>query len=222
MKRRTVLAGVPAALLLGGCTDVLSGDEVTFEADTATVSEDARSDTGYEETRVEDQTIERNFDQVDQTVVVVNRIAEYSREVSLGPIGGELARFTVVSTPTVEVGPVGPLNPVDDMDDQEIAEMMQNEYEQIQNVEQVDERSVTVLGESVSISKFSAEAQTEGGESVDVFVHIGQTQSEEDFLLAVGVHPQDVDEEDNIDTLISAVQHPVSAGGSGESGGSGE
>lgn len=215
MKRRAVLAGVPTALLLGGCTDLLSGDEVTFEADTAEVSEEARGEADYEEQRVEEQTIERNYDQVDQTVVVVNMLAEYSREVSIGPIGGELARFTVLATPKVEVGPVGPLNPVEDMDNQELAEMVQEEYGSVQNVEEVEEREATMLGETVTVTKFSAEAQTQGGESVDVFMHVAQVESGDDFVLAIGVHPQEIDEQENVDTMMGGVEHPVGGGGDG-------
>lgn len=217
MKRRAVLAGVPTALLMGGCTSLLSGEDVTFEADTALVAESALSDTDYEEKRVEDQTIERNFDQVDQTVVVVNRIAEYSREVSVGPLGGELARFTVLATPTVEVGPVGPLNPVDDMDNQELAEMVQDEYDGVENVQQVSERDVTLLGNTTTVTKFSAEAQTQSGESVDVYIHLAQAESGEDFVVAIGVHPQDIDEQDNVDTLMAGVEHPIDAGTETES-----
>jgi hypothetical protein len=213
MKRRAVIAGVPAALLFGGCTDLLSEDEVTFEARKATVSGDAQSQTDYEEKRVEEQVIEREFEQVDRTVVVVNQVAEYARSVELGPIGGELARFTVLSSPSVEVGPVGPLNPIDDMDNKELAEMMQKEYDQVQNVEQVDEREGTLLGDSVTVSKFSAEAQTQGGETVDIFLHIAQTGDGDDFVVTVGVHPQDINEQDKIDTLISGVEHANGGGG---------
>ena len=216
MKRRAVLAGVPSALLLGGCTDLLSEDEVTFEADTAAVSDEAQSETDYDEKRIEEQVIEREFEQVDRTVVVVNQVAEYARSVELGPIGGELARFTVLASPAVEVGPVGPLNPIDDMDNEELAEMMQDEYDQVQNVEQVDEREVTLLGDSVTVSKFSAEAQTEGGETVEVFLHVAQAASGEDFVVTVGVHPQDIDEEAEIDTLIAGVEHPVGGADDGE------
>jgi hypothetical protein len=213
MKRRAVLAGVPAALLFGGCTDLLSEDEVTFEADQATVSDDAQSETGYDEKRVEEQVIEREYEQVDRTVVVVNQVAEYARSVDLGPIGGELSRFTVLSSPAVEVGPIGPLNPIDEMDNDELAEMMQDEYDQVDDIEKVDERDVTLLGDSETVTKFSAEAQTQGGESVPVFLHLAQTDSGDDFVVTVGVHPQDVDEQGKIDTLISGVEHPVGGGG---------
>ncbi|WP_411714473.1 DUF6517 family protein [Natronomonas sp.] len=209
MKRRTVLASVPAALLMGGCTDILSGDEVTFEADTAVVAEATLSETDYDEKRVEEQTIERNFDQVDKTVVVVNSIAEYARSVSIGPLSGELARFTALATPSVEVGPVGPLNPVDDMSNKKLAQMVQEQYDSVKNVQPVGERDGTLLGETSTISKFSAEAQTQSGESVDIFLHITQTASGGDFVVAIGAHPQDIDEDSRIDQLIQGIEHPV-------------
>lgn len=225
MKRRAVLAGVPTALLLGGCSDLLSGDEITFEAETAVVADSAQSEADYEEQRVEDMTIERDYDQVDRTVVVVNRLAEYSRQVSLGPIGGELARFTVLATPKVEVGPVGPLNPVGDMDNKELAEMVQEEYGSVQNVQEVEEREASVLGDSETVTKFSAEAQTQGGESVDVFMHVAKVENGDDFVLGIGVHPQDIDEQENVDTMLAGIEHPVGGGDGGngnESGNSSE
>lgn len=210
MKRRAVLAGIPSALLLGGCTDVLSSDEVTFEADTAVVSDETQSETDYEEQRVEDMKITREYEKVDRTVVVINRLAEYSKQVNIGPLGGELARFTVLASPKVEVGPVGPLNPIEDMDNKELAQTVQQEYDSVKNVQEVDERDVSMLGETASVTKFSAEAQTQGGQSVDVFIHIGKVESGDDFVIAIGVHPRDLDEEENIDTLMGGVKHPVS------------
>lgn len=213
MKRRAVLAGVPTALLLGGCTDLLTGDEERFEADTAVVAEAALSDTGYRETRVEDMTIERNYDRVDKTVVVVNRLAEYAKEVSIAGIGGELARFTVLATPKVEVGPVGPLNPVEEMSNKEVAEMVQSEYDTVENIERVGTRETTLLGGTVEVAKFQADAVTQAGESVEVFMHIGKAESGDDFILAIGVHPRDIDEEDDVDRMMAGVEHPVDAGG---------
>lgn len=215
MKRRAVLAGVPTALLFGGCTDLLTGDEERFEAETAVVSEATLSETGYQEKRVEDEVIEKNYDRVDKTVVVVNRLAEYAREVSVAGLGGELARFTVFATPKVEVGPVGPLNPVDDMDNDEIAEMVQNEYETVENIESAGTREATLLGETVEVSKFRADAETQAGESVEVFIHIAKVESGDDFVLAIGVHPRGVDDEgerERIDTMMAGVEHPVESG----------
>jgi hypothetical protein len=213
MKRRAVLAGVPTALLFGGCTDLLTGDEERFEADTAVVAESTRSETGYQEKRVEDMVIEKNYDRVDKTVVVVNRLAEYSKEVNIAGLGGELARFTVLATPKVEVGPVGPLNPVKEMSNKAVAERLQEGYDTVDNIEQVGSREATLLGETVEVAKFQADAETQAGESVEVFIHIARVASGDDFLLAIGVHPRDIDEQDNVDAMMDGVRHPADSGG---------
>lgn len=196
-------------MLFSGCMDLIRGDQARFEADTARVPEDVAADTGYEEVEVTDDEIRREFDQVDRTVVVVNSIAEYARSVQIGPIGGELARFTALATPKIDIVPGRPANPVGDMDAREIAEMVQNEYDDISNVEHVDSRDVTLLGDTIEVSKFAADAKTAAGEDVSVYMHIGETDNEDDFVVVVGVHPQDVDDQDEIDTLIGGVQHPV-------------
>lgn len=209
MERRAVLVSVGAALSVSGCMDVLTGDEITFEAGAGVVSEEVRSETGYEERRIEEQTVERNFEDVDRTVVIVNVIAEYSRMVGIGPLEGELARFTVLSTPAVEVGPVGPLNPVDDMDNRELAETVQEEYDEIENLEEAGERERTLLEETVTVTTFDAEARALGDETVDVSIHLAQVKHEDDFVVAVGVHPRVLDEEATVDRLLEGVRHPV-------------
>lgn len=212
MKRRAVLAGVPTALLMGGCTDLLSGESVRFEAETAIVSESARSDTGYQEKRVEEQKITRNFSQIDKKVVVVNSIAEYSRSISLGPLSGELARFTVLASPAVTVGPVGPLNPLDDMSNKELAQTMQQEYSGISSIQKVSSREQSLLGNTVTVTKFSAKAETQGGQTVDIYLHIAKTESADDFIAVVGAHPQDIDEEGRVNRLMEGVVHPANTG----------
>lgn len=196
-------------MLFSGCMDLIRGDEARFEADTARVPEDVAADTGYEEVEVTNDEIRREFDQVDRTVVVVNSIAEYARSVEIGPIGGELARFTALATPKIDLVPGRPANPVGDMDAREIAEMVQNKYDDIDNVEHVDDWNAELLGDTIEISKFAADARTAAGQDVAVYMHIGETDNEDDFVVVVGVHPQDVDDEDEIDTLIGGVEHPA-------------
>lgn len=200
---------MPAAVLFSGCTDLVMGNEAHFEADRAVVADDVVADSGYDEVEVRDDEIRREFEKVDRTVVVTNSMAEYARSVNIGPLGGELARFTALATPKIDIVPGRPANPVGDMDDREIAEMVQSEYDDIDNVERVDTREVELLGDATEISKFAADAETVGGESVQVYMHIGQTDNEDDFVIVVGVHPRDVDDQDEIDALIGGVEHPA-------------
>lgn len=209
MRRRTVIAGVPTALLFSGCTDLLTEDEVRFEADTAVVADDVESDSSYDEVEVRDDEIKREFKEVDKTVVVVNSMAEYARSVDLGFVGGELSRFTALATPKIDIVPGRPANPVGNMDNDELAEMVQKEYDDVSNIEQVDTRDVEFLGSTEEVTKYSAEARTESGESVEVYIHVGQTDNEDDFVLAIGVHPQEIDDEPEIDGLIGGIEHPA-------------
>lgn len=209
MKRRTVLAGVPSALLLGGCTDLLTEEEVRFEAERAIVSEAALSDSEYEESGQKEDSIERDFDEVDRTVVVVNKMSEYARSVDIGlGLGGELARFTALSTPKIDIVPGRSENPIGDMNNDELAEMLQEEYDDIENIQRIDARQGTLLGEDVEITRYEAEAQTDG-ESIEVEMHIAQGENEDDFLVALGVHPQEIDDQEEIDRLIDGIEHPA-------------
>lgn len=205
--RRVVASLALVALLVTAGCSFLEGP-VTFEANQSTVSQQALDETGYDEERVEEQTVTREFGVGDQTqeVQVVNQIAEYKRQVSLGPLDGELARFSVFTTPQVEVAGQQ-FNPVDDMSNEELAQMVQDEYETVNNVEHVDDRTATMLGEQVEVSRFSADAQTAGGQSVQVYIHIGQVQHGDDYVVVIAVHPQELDEQANVDRLMEGVEH---------------
>ncbi|WP_336134031.1 DUF6517 family protein [Natronomonas amylolytica] len=206
MKRRALLAGIPMALF-AGCTSLVVDGEAEFEAQTAVVSEDARSETGYEEVGVENSTVERELP-AGRTVRVTNVLAEYSRTVDIGlGLSGELARFTAVATPEVDIAGQA-MNPVADMDNDELAERVQQQYDNVQNVESVGDRTTAVGDTETTVSKYDAEAQT-NGESVDITIHICRIQSEGDFVICAGVHPHDIDEESRIDTLLAGIQHPA-------------
>ncbi|MEF8913817.1 DUF6517 family protein [Natronomonas sp.] len=206
MKRRALLAGVPMALF-AGCTSLVVDGEAEFEAQTATVSEEARSEAGYEEVEVTESAVERELP-AGRKVRVINVLAEYSRTVDIGlGLSGELARFTAVATPEVDIAGQA-MNPVADMDNDELAERVQQQYDNVQNVESVGDRTTAVGDTETTVSKYDAEAQT-NGESVDINIHICRIQSEGDFIICAGVHPREIDEDSRIDTLLAGIQHPA-------------
>ena len=65
MKRRAVLAGIPSALLLGGCTSLLTQEETDFEAERAVVTESTRSETNYSEVNRTENRREQEYEGVD-------------------------------------------------------------------------------------------------------------------------------------------------------------
>lgn len=206
MRRRTVLAG--ALLAAGaGCTDALTEEEVTFEAAAATVAEAALAETGYRAVGVTDDEIRREFEEIDRTVVVTSRIAEYARSVELPELEGELARFAVVSTPKIDVVPGRVENPIGNASNEELVTTLQQAYDRIENVEADGERTGRLGDQSVEISRFRAEARA-SGERIDVFVRVAQADSGDDLLVGLAIHPQALDERDRIDRLLGSVEHP--------------
>lgn len=206
-----VLATVTLALLLvtSGCS-FLTQSETTISAADVSVTESAQSDSGYSPARDTTMNETREFSVGNETrrVVVVNHLAEYKRQVSLGPLGsGELARFTVLSTPQIEIAG-RTINPVGDMSNAELAKLLQEEYDTIENVQLVENRTQTMLDQETTVSKFSAEAQTVGGQGVEVYIHITKVSHGEDFVVALAVYPQDLDgEEEQVNRLLAGVDH---------------
>ncbi len=200
-------------LLLGGCTGLLGG-ETEFEAERGVVSGSARSETGYDEANRSEDTIEREFEGVDATVVVINKVTEYSKSVQVPlVVDGELARFTVLTSPGITVVPGEPANPIADMSNDDLAMRVQEQYDTIENVERLDEREADLLGETTTVTRYRADAETEG-KSTEVNLHIAQGRSERsdgdpDFVVTVGVHPSDIDESDDIDRMMGGVEHPA-------------
>lgn len=209
MRSRPLLAVVALAVLTSGCLGALSGSgSLTFSSQPVSVADAALSETGYEVEREGTETIERNFTVGGQTrtAEVTNHVAEYSRSVEVPGVGeGTLARFAVLTTPQVNV--LGEtFNPVGELSNRELAERIQSRYENIDDISQASERSVRVLGPPTTVTKFSATV-TVGGVEVPIYLHVTKTQHESDFVIAVAVHPQAIDEESRINRLLGGIEH---------------
>lgn len=194
-------------MVSSGCIGFITGEEpLTFTAGQATVSDQALSETGYEKTRAAEQGINRSF--AGRKVKVTNHLVEYKRQVTLPVLGTqEFARFTVLATPKVEVAGKE-FNPVSHLSNQELAKQLQEKYDTIENVQLVGNRSVKVLGSGVRVSKFTARATMATGQSVDVYLHVAQAETDHDFVIALAVYPQSLEgEQGRIDTLLKGIQH---------------
>lgn len=213
MRRQLAAALLVVLVVSSGCIGFLTGQSaLTFAANDLSVSEQARNDTGYEEATDDTQVVNRTFSAGGQSrnVSVTNHVAEYQRSVSLLENSQPLARMTVVSSPAVEVAGQT-FNPLGDLTNRELAQQLQSEYETVRNVKFEGDRIETVLGEEVTVSKFSAEAVTETGQSVDVYVHVTKTRDGDDFIVGIAVYPQRLDgEQQAVDTLLSGIEHESS------------
>ena len=205
MTERAVAALLALLTITAGCSALSGG--TTFTADRGTVSGSALDDTGYALENESTQTISRSF--AEQDVEVNNQLTEYARS-SDAPVFGDtqVARFTVFTTPAVEVAEQGPFNPVADLNNTELALRLQNQYGTIENVRREGNRTETMLGQETTVGKFRADARTADGTSTEVFMHITQVSDGDDFVIAIAVYPTQLDgEEETVNTLINGVQH---------------
>lgn len=213
--RRTLVAATLVGLLLtSGCIGFITGSEaLQFSSEPVAVTDSAQQETSYEQYRKEPQTVTRQFQAAGQTrdVEVTNHVAEYARSVSIPLFGDQqVARFTVLATPKVTIAEQGPFNPVGDMNNTELVLTLQEKYETISNVRPESERTMTVLGNETTVSKFRADATTDTGQSVEVFIHLTKVDHGDDYLVAVGVYPAKADgEQENVDTLLQSIVHPA-------------
>ncbi|MEF8840499.1 MAG: DUF6517 family protein [Haloarculaceae archaeon] len=212
MQHRRVLASLAVAVLVltGGCVGLLTGEEaLAFDADPVEVADDARSEAGYEAIQVESMQANRSFTVAGETrnVSVTNHVAAYQRAVEVGPLKTEpFARFTVLATPRVEIAG-RTLNPVGELSDRELVIRLQSQYDSIEDVEFAGNRSVEILGESRTVSRFDA-TTTVAGTEVDLELHVTKFQHGEDFVVAIGVYPARLDgEADRVETMLRGIEH---------------
>lgn len=214
MLSRQRIAGIVLALLVlsSGCIGFITGSEAqTFEADWAKTDDSVASDAGYDLNATNTQTVEREFSAGGQsrTVEVINRIATYEKEMSVGPLGQKVGVFAVVSSPAVEIGPKT-FNPLADYSNEKLVQLLASNYESIDDVRKVDARNVTVLGTETEMTKFAAKAKF-AGTNLDVYIHVTKVRDGDDFVVPVGIYPQQKDgEAENVVAMMEAIDHPVS------------
>lgn len=211
--RRVAVGLVLAALVLtAGCIGFLTGEEaLTFDSSPVAVSDAAQEETGYEEVRRDTENVTREYEVANQTraVEVRNHVAEYARTVSMPGVGEqEFSRFTVMSTPQVEIAGQGPFNPVDEWNNTELVLRVQQQYDAIENVRKEGNRTRTVLGNETTVSEFRADAKAGEGVTVEVIIHVTKVQHGEDFVVAIGVHPAGLEEERQyVNTMLDGIEH---------------
>ena len=214
ISNRRVVAAVAVALLLStsGCIGFLTGSEaLTFTAEPAAVADSAVEEAGYESNGTRELTVNRTFEVAGQErrVVATNQVTSYDKSLDLGPLGEtRLGVFTVVSTPAVEIAGQT-LNPIGQFSNARLVEFVQQRYSGLSDIRQVSERNITVQGTETTVTKFAGTATVEGRE-IDVFVHVTKYRDGEDFVLAIGVYPQQLDgEEENVLSMMRAIEHPA-------------
>lgn len=193
-----------------GCLNLVTGGTTTFEASQATVSDATLDQTGYEQGDTQTENVTRSVSAAGQerTVKVSNHIAQYHRNLSLGPLGErEFARFIVLSTPAVEVAGQT-FNPVGDWSEKRIVQELSAQYSGVQGVSHVNNRSVRALGEERTVGKFSGQATVADGLEIDVLIHVTKFRHGDDFVVGVGIHPKQLPgEQSRVDEMFRGLDH---------------
>lgn len=211
--RRTVLAlGLVALVATTGCIGFITGsEELSFDSEPVAVSDSATGETGYEQLDRGAETVNRTFSVAGQerTVTATNHYAVYGRTVDR-PLFGDQAvgQFTAYATPQVEIAG-RTLNPVGNLNNRELALRLQQQYTTISNVKLESERTVTVLGNETTVSKFRADSTMQSGQEVEVFMHVTKVKHEGDYVIVVAVHPTQIDEQGRVNTMLRGVEHPA-------------
>lgn len=209
-RRVLVTAAVVVLFLTTGCVGFLTGSEpLTFDAAPVEVSDDATAEAGYEVARVEPTRTNQSFTVAGRTrtVSVTSHVAGYLRPVERGPDGnGSFAQFTVFATPRIEV--VGqPLNDIAGASDREVVARLRTGYDPLEDVQPVGNRSVEVLGEDRTISRFRA-TSTGTGREVDLALEVTSFHHGEDVVVAVAIYPERLDgEATRVGTLLRGIEH---------------
>ena len=208
--RRAVI-GVTAAIAVSGagCLDFVTGDgPLEEDAQRATVSAGVLSETGYEETSVEELVIEEEV-AAGREVRVTNWIATYERTVDLGGTSLDAGQFTVVSTPRFEIAGRA-MNPIAELDNEDILEQFLDEYDDLSISGQSGSQTVEMLGSDVEAEQFGGNG-TLAGQNVDIEFHIARVDAGDDLVIAVGAYPEELrdleDEDERIVRMIEGIEH---------------
>lgn len=226
MKRRTVLGGLGAAGLasLAGCLGLVGMDE--HASSPAGVDPSVREETGYEQTGVEDVVVERDvgISAYSETISVTNYKTDHEKEVEIPGIGSQRAAvFTVLTTPQIGVAGRN-FNPVEEMSTTELIELVEDNYDEIGDISHEEDGEITILEETTTRSRFSADA-TFNGHDLEVDIHVTEAvEAGDDLLVSIGVYPRHArgQEADNVFALMEGIDTDAADesddGDGGESG----
>jgi len=233
---RRILATLLVSLLVvsAGCVGLITGETVEFESTNATVSDSGLDSTDYSLNNSSQRSVTREVSFLGQqrTIRVINQVNRYAKSGSLAAVTDnetiegavenetlqdaaadnetasevpDLARFVVVSTPGAKV--LGQtLNPAASWSNDRILEQVSEQTGKLDDLEQQGSRSVDSLGDSREVSAYTGSTTIKGKE-VEVRAHVVSFEHEGDVIIAVAVHPEKMDEESNVDELLSSLEH---------------
>ena len=199
-------------LLVGACATALAGcslfdDTLEQSAEPAAVESSAVGSTPFQHDSLTEQSVEETVEVADESrdLQLTNWTNRYTTVVPGSDL--EAARFSLFTTPTVSVAGES-VNPFGRLDREQLLRAMVERVDTgpIESVERTGERTLPVLGESVTVGEFDAETEQAG---VRLRLHLGDRAHDGDLLVFLGVHPEPLDLSGDIDTLAESTVHPT-------------
>ena len=216
---RTTLATLllVGILMTTGCLGFITGDSpLSATSEDVAVSENALSATDYELVRKKTIGVNKTVTVADQerTIKATNHLRVYSRDVPLQvsgvtlPADVAITRFAVLSTPKAEIAGQS-LNPIGHLSEKELVKKFLDEYENIDGLEFSGNRTVESLGDTRTVSTFTATVQITENVEIPVLLHVTTFAHEDDYITAIAIHPKQIDEQQRIDRLLNGLEHPA-------------
>lgn len=224
MNRRALLAGTAAAgvLSVSGCLSGVLGTVTSLESTPAGVSESALDSTGYEAVGIQEIVTEETVEAAGQseTISVTSYLTRYDKRVGIEGVAEQpTAIFAVLSTPQLEVAGET-FNPVGEMSGREVADLLADNYDDISSIEPAGDETITILDQSTTKSRFTADASFLGF-PLELDVHVTEAvERDDDFLVSLGVYPRlaRAIEGENARTLAESItSEPTTAEAANES-----
>lgn len=206
--RRAFLGTIAAAgtVSLAGCT--LFEDTIEKSASPVTVPEETLTATGFEHRDTKERAFERTVDVGEESrdLRLTNFIVSYGKE--LADFGADGATIDLFSTPTVSVAG-REANPFDRFDDRRFLREIIDRAggSGVENLQETGTRSVSVFGGSVEFTQYDATTEI-GGQQITARLHFGRTINEGDIVAFLGIHPELLDESENVYTAVENSVHP--------------
>ncbi|KTG09845.1 hypothetical protein AUR64_09455 [Haloprofundus marisrubri] len=212
--RRTpfLLPAVVLLVVLSGC---VGGDALTLESNPASIPDEALAETGYQPGESRSVVVERQLGiaGTETNVTLVGWLSSYNR-----PDGG--ASVVLLSTPNPNVAGVS-ANPLAGETSDELVERLLEQSNRVTGdsvgeLRRVGETNRTVLGEQTTVVTYEASVRTDNlsvdgssasNESIPVRFHVATVSHGDDVVVALAMHPADLDEEDALLSLFERIEH---------------
>lgn len=211
---RTLGIGVALFVLLAsaGCLGFLTGDQpLEFAANATEVDDETLEQTEYRLAGSDSPNRTLNVTASGQTreVTLSSEVRRYNRTVSVAPgVEGDFARMTVYTTPSATVAGQS-VNPVEEWSADRIVRRLVSSTGGLSGMQFESNRSVQALDGERTVSEYSAR-QSMNGMETNVTIHLATAEHEGDYVVAIAVHPERVDERSRVDALLEGLRHPAS------------